>query len=318
MRYLPAADGAAAGGDFYDAVELSGGRMGIAVGDIVGHGPGAAAAMGQLRSALRAYALEGRSPARVLQLLSRYADGIPGARGRDARLRGHRPAGARGALRRRRSSAAAAARRRRHAAYLEGARGVPLDRALGHVYVDATAPLPESATLVLYSDGAIERRGGAAGRRAWSGSPARPTPGAAEPEALCTQLLDALADGRTPRDDVALLAARVRRAGGRAAAAVVRGAGRPARGRARGDARRGSPAPAWTAGTRRWSCWRRASCARTRSSTPTATGERRRSRSRSAREPGGVLTLVVRDRGRWRPPAADPGDRGRGLASCAR
>ena len=37
--------------------------------------------MGQLRSALRAYALEGRPPARVLQLLSRYADGVAGARG---------------------------------------------------------------------------------------------------------------------------------------------------------------------------------------------------------------------------------------------
>src|SRR6185436_4544595 len=33
-----------------------------------------------------------------------------------------------------------------------------------------------------------------------------------------------------------------------------------------------------------------------------------------AREPGGVLTLVVRDRGRWRPPPADPGFRGRGLS----
>ena len=67
VRYLPA-EGAAAGGDFYDAVELPGGRLGIAVGDIVGHGAEAAAAMGQLRSALRAYALEGRAPARVLQL----------------------------------------------------------------------------------------------------------------------------------------------------------------------------------------------------------------------------------------------------------
>ncbi len=34
----------------------------------------------------------------------------------------------------------------------------------------------------------------------------------------------------------------------------------------------------------------------------------------AAREPGGTLTLVVRDRGRWRPPPLDPGDRGRGLA----
>src|SRR5215213_4133065 len=78
VRYLPAADDAAAGGDFYDALALSGGRLGIAVGDVVGHGPGAAAAMGQLRSALRAYALEGRAPARVLQLLSRYAEASRG------------------------------------------------------------------------------------------------------------------------------------------------------------------------------------------------------------------------------------------------
>ena len=81
VRYLPTAEGAAAGGDFYDALKLTGGRIGIAVGDVVGHGPVAAAAMGQLRGALRAYALEGRSPGRVLQLLSRYADGVPGARG---------------------------------------------------------------------------------------------------------------------------------------------------------------------------------------------------------------------------------------------
>ena len=87
VRYLPAADGTAAGGDFYDAVELPGGRLGIAVGDVVGHGPAAAAAMGQLRSALRAYALEGRPPARVMQLLARYADGVSGRPRRDARLR---------------------------------------------------------------------------------------------------------------------------------------------------------------------------------------------------------------------------------------
>lgn len=85
VRYLPTDQGAAAGGDFYDALALSGGRIGIAVGDVVGHGPAAAAAMGQLRGALRAYALEGRAPSRVLQLLSRYVDGVPGARGRPSR-----------------------------------------------------------------------------------------------------------------------------------------------------------------------------------------------------------------------------------------
>ena len=116
VRYLPAADGTAAGGDFYDAVELPGGRLGIAVGDIVGHGPDAAAAMGQLRSALRAYALEGRSPARVLQLLSRYADGVPGARGATLVYAILDPGARELRYTLRRPSAAAAGRgRRRHA-----------------------------------------------------------------------------------------------------------------------------------------------------------------------------------------------------------
>ena len=173
VRYLPAADGMAAGGDFYDAVELPGGRLGIAVGDIVGHGPDAAAAMGQLRSALRAYALEGRPPARVLQLLSRYADGVAGARGatlvyaivdpaaHEVRYAsaGHPPpllVDVEGETR-----------------FLESARGVPLDRALGHVYTDAdrTAARGRDARALLRRRDRAPRRdarrrhGAARGRR---------------------------------------------------------------------------------------------------------------------------------------------------------
>ena len=51
-HYVPGAEGAQAGGDWYDVVELEGGRVAIAVGDVVGQGPAAAAVMGQLRSAL--------------------------------------------------------------------------------------------------------------------------------------------------------------------------------------------------------------------------------------------------------------------------
>ena len=69
--------------------------------------------MGQLRSALRAYALEGRPPARVLQLLARYADGVAGARGATVAYAILDPGGARGALRLRGASAAAAGQRRR-------------------------------------------------------------------------------------------------------------------------------------------------------------------------------------------------------------
>lgn len=53
-RYVPAAGGRV-GGDWYDALELPDGRFAVVVGDVAGHGIGAAAAMGQLRNALRAY-----------------------------------------------------------------------------------------------------------------------------------------------------------------------------------------------------------------------------------------------------------------------
>ena len=159
VRYLPATDGASAGGDFYEAVQLGGGRLGIAVGDVVGHGPEAAAAMGQLRSALRAYALEGRAPARVLQLLSRYADGVAGCARRDARLRDRRPGRARVALRVGRASAAAAGDRRGRAALPGGG----ARRAAGPLarlrLRGRRRAVPDFATLILYSDGAIERRG---------------------------------------------------------------------------------------------------------------------------------------------------------------
>jgi serine phosphatase RsbU (regulator of sigma subunit)/anti-sigma regulatory factor (Ser/Thr protein kinase) len=69
-RYLPAAS-AQLGGDWYDAFQLPDGRLGMAIGDVVGRGFHAAAVMGQLRSGLRAYALDGMEPALVLERLSR-------------------------------------------------------------------------------------------------------------------------------------------------------------------------------------------------------------------------------------------------------
>jgi anti-sigma regulatory factor (Ser/Thr protein kinase)/putative methionine-R-sulfoxide reductase with GAF domain len=69
-RYLPARDGV--GGDWYDVIELPHGLVGIAIGDVVGHGIRAAALMGQVRFALHAYALEGHPPGRTLELVDRY------------------------------------------------------------------------------------------------------------------------------------------------------------------------------------------------------------------------------------------------------
>jgi anti-sigma regulatory factor (Ser/Thr protein kinase)/putative methionine-R-sulfoxide reductase with GAF domain len=69
-RYLPARD--EVGGDWYDLVELPRGQVGVVIGDVVGHGLDAAALMGQLRTALRAYALDGHGPGETLGLVDRF------------------------------------------------------------------------------------------------------------------------------------------------------------------------------------------------------------------------------------------------------
>jgi serine phosphatase RsbU (regulator of sigma subunit)/DNA-binding response OmpR family regulator/anti-sigma regulatory factor (Ser/Thr protein kinase) len=69
VRYQPAGWGIEAGGDWYDAVERPDGTYAFAVGDVVGRGVPAAAMMGQLRHALRAYLAEGHQPAEALARL---------------------------------------------------------------------------------------------------------------------------------------------------------------------------------------------------------------------------------------------------------
>jgi hypothetical protein len=69
VRYVPEESGV--GGDWYDVFRLPSGCLGIVVGDVAGHGLAAAAVMGRVRTALRAYALESEDPAVVLEKLDR-------------------------------------------------------------------------------------------------------------------------------------------------------------------------------------------------------------------------------------------------------
>ena len=69
--YRPAAVDARVGGDWYDVFELGRGRLALVIGDVVGRGVEAGALMAQVRTALRAYALEGHPPAEVVELLNR-------------------------------------------------------------------------------------------------------------------------------------------------------------------------------------------------------------------------------------------------------
>lgn len=74
-RYEPGSGGMLVGGDWYDAFDLPDGKVGITVGDVVGHGLEATARMGRLRTAVAALAPRTPSPGRLLSDLDRFAHG---------------------------------------------------------------------------------------------------------------------------------------------------------------------------------------------------------------------------------------------------
>lgn len=158
-HYQAAGLGAEAGGDWYDAFALPGGRVGVVVGDVTGRGVRAASTMGQMRSVTRAFALAddgSRNPGEVLTAVNRYQLAL--AEGelftvvyaivdpRAGRLwfanAGHPPPLVR--------NGAGETR------YLE--RGGGLMGVGEVVYEDVEAQIGDQDTIILYSDGLVERR----------------------------------------------------------------------------------------------------------------------------------------------------------------
>jgi anti-anti-sigma factor len=158
-RYLPGGADLEVGGDWYDVFTLPRGRLGITIGDVVGRGLTAAAAMGQVRTALRAYAIETDSPAALLQRLSRlvaeveaaqmatliYAVLDPDSRSLVFASAGHPPP--------------LLIDSEGRASYLMAGRSPPLG-VTNAVQSEATVMLGPGSTLVLYTDGLIEGRRG--------------------------------------------------------------------------------------------------------------------------------------------------------------
>ncbi|NLE72117.1 MAG: SpoIIE family protein phosphatase [Actinomycetales bacterium] len=210
-RYVPAAGDAQVGGDWYDAFRTPSGRPVLVVGDVVGHDLAAAAAMGQLRSALRALAWSSgvAGPADMLARLEAMATGL--AVTDFATVVVALLEEADGAARVRWSSAGhpppvvVHADGRAH--LLQGDNDRVLAVAGTVPRHDHTADLPPGSTLVLYTDGLVERRD----RPAAEGIArlvAEAATLAAEPvEAMCDALVARLAPHA--EDDVALLAVRV-------------------------------------------------------------------------------------------------------------
>lgn len=163
------------GGDWYDVIPLSAGRVGIVIGDVEGRGARAAAMMGQLRAALRAFAQDDKSPADILRKLDEWVRVLAPPEN-DVSGVGYRRSPivtctymVYDAWSRQLSFANAG-----HEAPLliidgEVSRlemtehGVPLgvrDKGVGGdvMFVEETRELPPGATLVMYTDGLVERR----------------------------------------------------------------------------------------------------------------------------------------------------------------
>lgn len=154
-RYLPAATGPKIGGDWFDVIPLDSGATAFVIGDVVGHGVPAATIMGQVRTAVRSYALLDLAPSEVLRhvsaLLLRFTEptfvtcffAVHTAVGELVYANaGHLPALLRdpdGTI-----------------SQLGEAMAQPLG--VGREFPQRTAPFPPGADLLLYTDGLVESR----------------------------------------------------------------------------------------------------------------------------------------------------------------
>ncbi|HET7310621.1 MAG TPA: PP2C family protein-serine/threonine phosphatase [Mycobacteriales bacterium] len=212
-RYIAGGQGQEVGGDWYDAFPIDGGRVGIAVGDVIGHDLAAASAMAQIRAVLRAYAVDGEAPAAVINRLDHLIDALgltqlvtviygvmdpPDADG--SRRFTYANAGHLAPLVRAPDGAV-------HA--LSGGEsvviGAPID--VEHAQVEQT--LPAGATLVLFTDGLVEVPGRPLDDTIQELVDVVATATVDEPlDAVCDRIL-ATTSERALRDDIALLTIRL-------------------------------------------------------------------------------------------------------------
>ena len=206
-RYLPGTTGVDVGGDWYDVIQLENGRIGLVVGDVVGKGVQAAAMMGQLRNALRAFAFEHAEPGEVVSRLDRLVEGTvdaafatlaylvvdPDERVASYVVAGHPPPLIRAAD--------------GTTSFLEEGRALPIgvDASLG--LEAGEVEIEPGSTIVLYTDGLVERHGVPLdeGLRLLADSAAAVDD---DPEELVDTVLEALIGDRERPDDIAVLAVR--------------------------------------------------------------------------------------------------------------
>lgn len=210
VRYRPAVGGLNVCGDWYDLVELPGDRIAVAVGDVVGCGLAAACVMGQLRSALSAASRVADGPAQALEALGLYARSVDGAESTTAVLSvidgtnrtiayssaGHLPP--------------ALLHPDGTVDFLDQATDPPLGARPEHIpRPQAETAFTEGATLVLYTDGLVERRSEDIDVGLTRLADALTRHRSADPETLADALLVDLTPPAGATDDTALVVLRL-------------------------------------------------------------------------------------------------------------
>ncbi|MFF7196809.1 SpoIIE family protein phosphatase [Streptomyces sp. NPDC008079] len=225
FRYVPGSSGAEVGGDWFDVIPLAGGRVAFVVGDVMGHGLGAAATMGRLRTAVRTLAGLDMPPDELLRRVNELGDDLaqgqaegwmatavyavydPSTRRIAIAQAGHLPPVLVEPVTRAPGGEEPDAHPDEcHARLVELPSGVPLG--VGGVRFETTElAVADGAVLVLYTDGLVETRGQDIGEglERLRQTLCRPLPSL---EDSCDDVLAIMQPGREP-DDVALLMARL-------------------------------------------------------------------------------------------------------------
>ncbi|MFJ6048068.1 SpoIIE family protein phosphatase [Streptomyces sp. NPDC092307] len=212
-RYLPAAETARVGGDWYDAIPLPGSRVALVVGDVMGHSMTSAAIMGQLRTTAQTLAQLDLPPAEVLHHLDEQAQRLGSDRMATCLYAVYDPVAHRITIANAGHPPPVLLHLGGRAEVLRVPPGAPIG--VGGVDFEAVElDAPAGGTLLLYTDGLVESRL----RDVWTGieqlrerlATTAQLTGLDHPpplEALCDDVLDMLGPGDRD-DDIALLAAR--------------------------------------------------------------------------------------------------------------
>jgi PAS domain S-box-containing protein len=218
-RYLPADMDNGVGGDWFDVIPLSGARVALVVGDVVGHGLHAAAAMGRLRTAVRTLADMELPPDELLahmdDTVQRLAeedadapDQLPAVVGATCLYAVYDPVTRTCAMARAGHPPPAIIDPRGRVTFPELPTGTPLGLGAGVPFESREFELPEGSLLALYTDGLIETRDHDidVGMRRLGSTLAQPNRSL---EDLCSRAMESV-PSQAPADDATLLLVRTR------------------------------------------------------------------------------------------------------------